>query len=84
MLAIQPALGSAPGILAQDIVLAAPLNIQFVTAFLSGTNRQVDFQNIGFTAEISTPPNPVPEPGLMSILSIGLLGMLVSRRRRLL
>jgi len=27
----------------------APLSAQFVTAFLSGSNRQVDFQNIGFS-----------------------------------
>ncbi len=81
-LGIQPALGSSPGILAQDIVLAAPLNVQFVTAFLTGDNRQVDFQNIGFTAEVSTPrPNPVSEPGLISLLTFGLLGMLVSRRK---
>lgn len=86
-LGIQPALGSSPGILAQDIVLAAPLNVQFVTAFLTGDNGQVDFQNIGFTAEVSTPTNPttpVPEPGLISLLTLGLLGMLVGRRRRLL
>ncbi|MBX3630974.1 MAG: PEP-CTERM sorting domain-containing protein [Nitrosomonas sp.] len=81
-LGIQPALGSSPGILAQDIVLPAPLNVQFVTAFLTGTNRQVDFQNIGFTAEVSTPrPTPMPEPGLISLLVLGLLGMLVTRRR---
>ncbi len=86
-LSVAPALGANPAILAQDIVLAAPLNVQFVTAFLTGTNRQVDFQNIGFTAEVSTPTtptNPVPEPGLISLLTLGLLGMLVGRRRRLL
>ncbi len=84
-LGVQPALGSSPGILAQDIVLAAPLNVQFVTAFLTGDNRQVDFQNLGFTAEVSTPrPNPVPEPGLVSLLALGLLGMLVGGRSRLL
>lgn len=84
-LAIQPALGSSPGILAQDILLAAPLNVQFVTAFLTGTNNEVDFQNIGFTAEVSTPTTPttpVPEPGLISLLTLGLLGMLVGRRCR--
>ncbi|SEN04916.1 DUF4457 domain-containing protein [Nitrosomonas marina] len=81
-LGVQPALGSFPGILAQDIVLPAPLNVQFVTAFLTGTNRQVDFQNIGFTAEVSAPrPAPVPEPGLISLLALGLLGMLAIRSR---
>lgn len=53
-LSIAPALGSSPGIAAQDIPLAAPLDVQFVTAFLTGSNGQVDFQNIGFTAELST------------------------------
>ncbi|MGB5592968.1 MAG: hypothetical protein WBM32_12290 [Crocosphaera sp.] len=59
-LSVTPALGSSGGILAEDIPLAAPLNVQFVTAFLSGTNRQVDFQNLGFTGEISE-PRSVPE-----------------------
>lgn len=81
-LGIQPALGSSSGILAQDIALPAPLNVQFVTAFLTGTNKQVDFQNIGFTAEVSTPqPVPVPEPGLISLLILGFLGMCVGRRK---
>lgn len=49
-LSIQPQTGTSPGIAAQDIELAAPLNIRFVTAVLSGSNREVDFQNLGFTA----------------------------------
>lgn len=49
-LSVEPDTGSSPGIAAQDIELAAPLNIRYVTAFLSGTNREVDFQNLGFTA----------------------------------
>ncbi|PCK04351.1 MAG: PEP-CTERM sorting domain-containing protein [Alteromonadaceae bacterium] len=57
-LSISPMLGSSSGISAQDIDLDAPLNVQFVTAFLSGSNRQVDFQNIGFTAEVSEVPAP--------------------------
>ncbi|MEQ8233609.1 MAG: PEP-CTERM sorting domain-containing protein [Gammaproteobacteria bacterium] len=59
-LSIQPDLGTSPGIRAQDIPLAAPLNVRTVTAFLSGSNREVDFQNIGFTAEVSTVPLPLP------------------------
>ena len=87
MLSVAPALGSSPGITAQDIPLAAPLNVQFVTAFLTGNNRQVDFQNIGFTAEVSipvTPPtNPIPEPSTIAIWSLlGLVGMSVHRRRK--
>lgn len=91
MLSIVPALGSSPGIRAQDIALAAPLNVQFVTAFLSGTNGQVDFQNIGFTAELSidrcdaNPNDPlcvsvnVPVPSTLLILGLGLLALRVSR-----
>lgn len=79
---ISPALGSSPGIRAEDIVLAAPLNVQFVTAFLTGSNQQVDFQNIGFTAELSTPQPPaVPEPGTVSLLALGLLSVLSASRR---
>ncbi|MGI9325762.1 MAG: PEP-CTERM sorting domain-containing protein [Pseudomonadales bacterium] len=83
-----PDLGSSPGILAQDYLLAAPLNVQYVTVFLSGDNRQVDFQNIGFTAELSTaePPDPtdpptttVPEPGSLGLLMMA--GLLASCRR---
>lgn len=57
-LSVTPALGSSPGITAEDISLAAPLNVQFVTAVLTGTNDQIDFQNLGFTAKVSTPQNP--------------------------
>lgn len=69
-LSVIPALGSSPGILAQNIPLIAPLNVQFVTAFLSGNNREVDFQNIGFTGEISDPS--VPESS--NLLGLMLLG----------
>ena len=79
-LSVQPALGSSPGIAAQDITLAAPLNVQFVTAFLTGTNRQVDFQNIGFTASVSA-PNPVPEPA-SCCLWLGIASCCILRRKR--
>lgn len=79
MLSVQPALGSSPGILAEDIALAAPLNVQFVTAFLTGTNRQVDFQNIGFTAELSQ----IPLPAAVWLFGSGLMGLIgVARRRK--
>lgn len=77
-LSILPALGSSPGIRAEDIPLAAPLNVQFVTAFLTGSNRQVDFQNIGFTGETSV----IPEPGTGILLGTGLLGLALRKRRR--
>lgn len=84
-LSVTPDLGASPAIFAQDIVLAAPLNVRYVTAFLSGSNRQVDFQNIGFTAEASVPNpgNPVPEPAAwaMMISGFGLAGGAARRRR---
>ncbi len=83
-LSVMPALGASPAIFAQDIVLAAPLNVRYVTAFLSGTNRQVDFQNIGFTANVSKPVTPaIPEPATwaMLIAGFGLVGGVVRRRR---
>jgi len=70
-LSVQPTLGTSPGILSEDINLAAPLNVQFVTAFLTGSNRQVDFQNIGFTAEVSQ----VPVPSALWLFGSGLLGL---------
>lgn len=78
-LTLSPDLGSSPGIRAQDITLAAPLNVRYVTAFLSGSNRQVDFQNIGFTAEVSA---PVPEPGTTALMGAGVLALLAAARRR--
>ena len=83
-LSILPALGSSPGIEAEDISLAAPLNVQFVTALLTGTNNQVDFQNIGFTAEVSTPqpPSPVPLPAGLPLMLSGLLGIGYLARRK--
>lgn len=71
---IQPALGSSPAIYAQDIELAAPLNVRYVSAFLTGSNGQVDFQNIGFTAVAS-----VPEPDAMVMLLLGGLVLLGQR-----
>ena len=86
MLSILPDLGTTPNIFAQDIPLVAPLNVQFVTAFLTGSNDQVDFQNIGFTATLSTDrcignpndpicvTNSVPEPSSIVLLGLGVLG----------
>ncbi len=76
-LSVSPDLGSSPGIRAQDIELAAPLNVQYVTAILSGSNRQVDFQNIGFTAEVSQ----VPVPAAFWLFGSAVAGLLVSRRK---
>lgn len=81
-LSVMPALGSGGGIQAEDIPLAAPLNVQFVTAFLSGSNGQVDFQNLGFTGEVSSPQS-VPESS--NILGLGIfavLGLLTLKKRK--
>ena len=79
MLSVTPDLGSSPGIRAQDIALAAPLNVRYVTAFLTGSNRQVDFQNIGFTANVSA---PVPEPETYALMGLGAMVVLAASRRR--
>lgn len=77
--------GNPGAIAAQDFVLAAPLNVQYVTAFLGTTNGEIDFQNIGFTAEVSVPvdsdPTSVPEPGTFALLAVGMLGLLARGRR---
>lgn len=80
-LSINPALGTSPGQTSQDIVLAAPLNVRYVTAFLTGSNRQVDFQNMGFSAEVSIPAPGIPEPATwaMLILGFGLVGGMLRR-----
>lgn len=80
-LSVMPALGSSPAIFAQDIVLAAPLNVRYVKAFLTGTNREVDFQNIGFTANVSV-AGTVPEPATwaMMLFGFGLVGSTLRRR----
>ena len=69
MVSVLPELGSSPGIQAEDILLEAPLNVQFVTAALTGNNGQVDFQNIGFTAELSQTSSP-STPSVPSVPSL--------------
>jgi hypothetical protein len=75
---ISPALGNATGsdstaIFAQNIALSFPAKVQFVSAVLSGSNTQVDFNNIGFTAEVSDDEVPVPEPGSWLLMAFGAL-----------
>ena len=43
--------------------------LQFVTAALTGNNGQVDFQNIGFTAELSQTSSP-STPSVPSVPSL--------------
>ena len=81
-LSVSPDLGSSPGITAQDLVLAAPLNVRYVIAFLSGSNRQVDFQTIGFTAEVSVPVDSVPVPAALFLMGPGLAGLAAFSRKK--
>lgn len=71
------ATGPSAGITAQDILLDAPLNVRSVVAFLTGSNGEVDFQNIGFTATVSQ----VPLPAGVWLLVSALAGMGFLRRR---
>jgi hypothetical protein len=88
-LAFSPLLGNNTGsdstpIFAESYALAFPSNVQFVTAVLSGTNNQVDFNNIGFTAQLSNPdpdPDPVPEPTTMALFALALACGVRARRR---
>jgi hypothetical protein len=82
---LNPALGSSGGIRAEDIALVSPLNTRSVRAFLTGTNGQVDFQNIGFTASVSDPNldpiSPVPLPATALLLLAGIAGFGFVRRK---
>jgi len=80
-LSVFPALGSPGGIEAEDIPLAAPLNVRYVKAFLTGANREVDFQNIGFTAEVSAATVPEPATWALMIAGFGGAGAMLRRRR---
>jgi hypothetical protein len=83
-LSFAPALGG-PGtsdsvpILAEHALLAFPSNVQFVNAVFTGTNGQVDFNNLGFTGELSPAETVIPEPGTVGLLTIGLAGLVRSR-----
>lgn len=76
---VVPALGNGTGsdsspIFAQNIALSFPSRVRFVTAVLSGSNNQVDFNNMGFTGELSNPQG-VPEPSTWLLLGSGMLAL---------
>jgi len=80
LLGVVPALGgSSPSdstpILAEDYDLSSPSEVRFVNAVLSGTNGQVDFNNLGFTGVES-----VPEPAA-TLLVLTALGLVAARNR---
>lgn len=76
VLDVVPALGGAGGnpIFAEDYALSFPSNVRFVRSLLTGTNGEVDFNNIGFTAELSD-PTAVPEPATLTLFTLGLAGL---------
>ncbi|MCW5626334.1 MAG: PEP-CTERM sorting domain-containing protein, partial [Burkholderiales bacterium] len=82
----EPALGGTSGndstlIYAENYALAFPSNVRYVNAVLSGSNNQVDFNNMGFTGIAS--PAPIPEPETVALMVVGLLGVAgMSLRRR--
>ncbi len=55
LLGVAPALGGGGSnpIFAENYALAFPGKVQFVNAVLTGTNGEVDFNNLGFTGELS-------------------------------
>lgn len=87
LLNVQPLLGNSTGsdadpIFAEDYALSFPSNVRYVNALLTGSNNQVDFNNIGFTAELSNPdPNLVPEPSVLMLLGLGLVSLRLMRRQ---
>jgi len=82
LLDVVPALGGAGGnpIFAEDYTLSFPSNVQFVNAVLSGSNNEVDFNNIGFTGELS-PPTVIPEPTSGVLFALGLVAIGCARTR---
>lgn len=72
--------GSEPSdatpIFAQNYALTFPSRVRYVNAVLSGTNGQVDFNNLGFTGTLST----VPEPATALLMLAGFAVILIVGR----
>ncbi|HYC56660.1 MAG TPA: myxococcus cysteine-rich repeat containing protein [Candidatus Binatia bacterium] len=68
LLDVEPALGGNGGnpIFAENIPLSFPSKVRYVNAVLTGSNAEVDFNNLGFTGEISNPncgDGTIDQPG---------------------
>jgi hypothetical protein len=86
LLGVTPALGGSTGndstpIVAQDYSLLFPSKARYVNAVLSGSNGEVDFNNIGFTGTPSNPPTSVPEASTSAGLIPGILLMAAMLKR---
>jgi len=89
-----PTIGVGVNQEAQDYLLSFPARVQFVNAKFSGTNGQVDFNNVGFTGELNeceiNPSLPqcqtggggVPVPGTVLLIGLGIAGIRYQRRAR--
>lgn len=70
-----PATSDSTPIFAEDIPLAGALNVQFVSALLTGSNQQVDFNNLGFTGEGGNDLAAIPEPSTLLLFGSSLAGV---------
>ncbi len=57
ILDLAPSLSAGNPVTAENIEIAFPSGVRFINMTLSGTNGEVDFQNIGFTGTL-VPPAP--------------------------
>lgn len=79
-----PETGTSSPETSQDYALSFPDRVRYVNAVLTGTNGHIDFNNIGFTGELSTPvdPSPVPLPASALLLGAGVGALALKRKRR--
>ena len=83
---VGPALGNNSGsdanpLSAQTLNLSFPSKVRYVNAVLSGSNGQVDFNNLGFTAEASSGNSGVPEPGTFAMVVTSIVALRLLQRR---
>lgn len=78
-----PDTGTSSPLTAQNYLLNFPSKVRYVNALFTGTNGQVDFNNIGFTGELSN-PSVVPLPASLPLVGSGLalMGFLGWRKKR--